>query len=194
MRMLGKNGYFWNCKLNAIECEKLTLGDALPKSVGHTYCVPDRVNREGQVEAVLTKLAERAGRRLREYGLLAENISVSVGLRDSHAYVGDWIHFDEPSDDSFSIVRHTMRLLHSVWGGERVDFLGVTLGGLSIPSQQMRFDSFSDHANLLVSKSVDKIRDRYGDRSIVFGRMFRLGDEAPDRIGFRKIVGAGYEG
>lgn len=52
-----------------------------------------------------------------------------------------------------------------------------------------------DSGALRVSKSVDVIRDRYGDRSIVFGRMFRLnGDEAPDRIGFRKIVGAGYEG
>jgi len=40
-----------------------------------------------------------------------------------------------------------------------------------------------------VSDAVDVIRDRYGDRSIMFGGMMGLGDEAPDRIGFRKTEG-----
>ena len=203
MRLLGKNGYFWWSRLHAQECERLTLDDVLPKSVGHSYRVPNRVNRDGQVEAVLTKLVERAGRRLRAYGLLAETISVAVGIRSSREYVGDWIRFDEPVDDSFSLVRQTSRLLHGVWHGKPVDFLAATLGELSLPTGQMRLgevereglEGLRESGNLRVSKSVDQIRDRYGDRSIVFGRMFQLqGDEAPDRIGFRKIVGAGYEG
>jgi DNA polymerase-4 len=207
MRLLGKNGYYWWSRLHARECETLSSGDALPKSVGHSYCVPNRVNREGNVEAVLTRLAERAGRRLHAYGLLAETISVVVGFRNSHEYAGDWLRFDQPVDDSFSIVRQASRLLHDVWKTEPVNFLAVTLGELSLPDGQMRFGDLLEAANgahdapglrdpsiLRVSKSVDVIRDRYGDRSIVFGRMFRLGDEAPDRIGFRKIVGAGYEG
>jgi DNA polymerase-4 len=206
MRLLGKNGFYWWSRLHAMECEKLSSGDTLPKSVGHSYCVPNRVNREGNVEAVLTKLTERAGRRLRAYGLLAESVSISVGLR-SGEYVGDWVRFDEPAYDSFSIVRQVSRLLHSVWRGEAVSFLAVTLGELSLPDGQMRLGDLLEPAHgvhdapglrdpgiLRVSKSVDLIRDRYGDSSIVFGRMFRLGDEAPDRIGFRKIVGAGYEG
>lgn len=217
MRILGKNGFYWWSRLRALECETLSLGDALPRSVGHSYCVPDRVNREGNVEAVLTKLAERAGRRLRAYGLLAESISVAVGFRNSHEYVGDWSRFEQPVNDSFSIVRQTSRLLHSVWEKESVSFLAVTLGELSLPTGQMRLGDLEDgdqkaattntqerfHSSLYalresgdvrVSKSVDSIRDRYGDSSIVFGRMFRMGDEAPDRIGFRKIVGSGYEG
>jgi DNA polymerase-4 len=207
MRLLGKNGFYWWSRLHAMECETLSLGDALPKSVGHSYCVPNRVNREGNVEAVLTKLVERAGRRLRAYGLLAESVSISVGLRRSGEDIGDWVRFDQPADDSFSIVRYVSRLLHSVWHGEPVSFLAVTLGELSLPDGQMRFGDLLEPASgahdapglrdpgiLRVSKSVDLIRDRYGDASIVFGRMFRLGDEAPDRIGFRKIVGAGYEG
>lgn len=207
MRILGKNGYYWWSRLRAIECETLSSGDTLPKSVGHSYCVPNRVNKEGNVEAVLTRLAERAGRRLRAYGMLAETISVAVGFRHSDAYIGDWTRFDQPVDDSFSIVRQTSRLLHQTWKHEPVRFLAVTLGELSLPDGQMRFGDLLEAAHgahdapglrdpsiLRVSKSVDSIRDRYGDRSIVFGRMFRLGDEAPDRIGFRKIVGAGYEG
>lgn len=207
MRILGKNGYYWWSRLRAIECETLTSDDTLPKSVGHSYCVPNRVNREGNIEAVLTKLAEKAGRRLRAYGLLAERISVSVGFRDAYESQSDWTRFDQPIDDSFSIVRETSSLLHRLWKSEPVRFLAVTLGKLSLPNGQMRFGDLLQPASgahdapglrdpgiLRVSKSVDKIRDRYGDRSIVFGRMFRLGDEAPDRIGFRKIVGEGYEG
>jgi hypothetical protein len=39
------------------------------------------------------------------------------------------------------------------------------------------------------SRAADLIRDRYGDEAIMFGHMLGLGDEAPDRIGFRKVEG-----
>ncbi len=194
MRVLGKNGYYWWNRLRAIECELLISSDTLPKSIGHSYCVPDRVNREGNVEAVLTKLVEKAGRRLRAYGLFAESLSVAVGFRDEYESQSEWKRFYQPTDDSFSLVRESSALLHRLWHSKPVRFLAVTLGKLSLPDGQMKFEGLPDPGILRVSKSVDAIRDRYGEHSIVFGRMFSLGDEAPDRIGFRKIVGRGYEG
>jgi len=208
MRLLGKNGYYWWSRLHGIECETLTTDDVLPKSVGHSYCVPDTVNRHKKVEGVLTKLTEKAGRRLRAYGMLSEMMSVVVGFRDSYQSVGSWSRFSQPTDDSFSLVRRSSQLLHELWKHEPVRFLAITLSDLSLPTGQMRIgeqlsfnassvththQAFLDSANIRVSKTVDTIRDRYGDRSIVFGRMFCLDDEVPDRIGFRKIVGEGFE-
>lgn len=208
MRLLGKNGYYWWSRLRGIECETLCTDDVLPKSVGHSYCVPDTVNRQKKVEAVLTKLTEKAGRRLRSYGLLTQTISVMISFRDSFESTGLWLRFSQPMNDSFSLVRASSGLLHEMWKHEPIRFIAVTLGDLSLPTGQMRIGeqsglnplslshaqrTFLDSANLQVSKIVDRIRDRYGDRSIVFGRMFCLDDEVPDRIGFRKIVGAGYD-
>jgi DNA polymerase-4 len=197
MRAFGKNGFYLWCKVNGIECERVVGDEPPPKSIGHSYCVPNRVNREGKVEAVLTKLTERAGRRLRAHGLLARGISVTVGLRNEREYLDDFRHFSEPADDSFTLVRQAIRILHELWNNEAIDFLAVTLVDLTIPSNQLAFPIGVMHQLHIqrwerigaVSKSLDLIRDRYGEAAIVFGRMSKLmgsGDEAPDRIGFRK--------
>ncbi len=88
-------------------------------------------------------------------------------------------------------------LLGGLWHPERVNFLATTLYDLSLPTGQTAFDlkvnglreQMQPERRQAVSKAVDLIRDRYGSESIVFGDMMRLGDEAPDRIGFRKTEG-----
>lgn len=207
MRAFGKQGFYWWCRLHAIECERIDQGVADPKSIGHSYCVPNRVNREGKVAAVLAKLTERAGRRLRAKHLLAGSVSVAVGFRGS-GYGGDWMRLDEPADDSFTLARVADDILRAVWDGEPVDFLAVTLFELEPPTGQLRFGDtqaagrpcevnpfdgarMRDRYETAVSKSVDAIRDRYGDEAILFGRQWPVhgGDEAPDRIGYRKTLG-----
>jgi DNA polymerase IV len=212
MQAFGKYGLFLWCKLHAMEFEKITdAEEALPKSVGHSYCVPDRVNREGKVQSVLMKLTERAGRRLRTLGMLAGTVSVSVGFRthtgprptgpfwdpfrdgDGGGY--DYAHLDEAAADSFTLVGIANELLSNIWDGQRVNFLAVTLSDLSVPTGQQRLDDMTvtwrgvHDRRQRASQAVDLIRDRYGDDAIMFGRMLELGDEAPDRIGFRKTEG-----
>lgn len=212
MQAFGKYGLFLWCKLHAMEFERVTDADeARPKSVGHSYCVPNRVNREGKVPAVLMRLTERAGRRLRSLGMLAGSVSVAVGFRgarrldDPHVPIGftnpyedgasDAVRLPEPAADSFTLVGTATDLLRGMWRGEAVNFLAVTLGELSEPTGQARLDDATDSwrrgddRRRRCSDAVDLIRDRYGDASIVFGRMAGLGDEAPDRIGFRKTEG-----
>lgn len=217
MRAMGKYGLFLHYKLHGIECERIAVTDgetgasALPKSVGHSYCVPDRVNREGKVVATLMRLTERAGRRMRKLGLLAGSVSVAVGFRsvqrlaDPHVPIGFtnpigdgdscFVRLPEPAADSFTLVGTTCELLREMWHDERVSFLAVTLTDLMIPNHQARLDG-EDGLFFTVrdrrrraSLAADAVRDRYGDASICFGDMIHLGDEAPDRIGFRKTEG-----
>jgi len=219
MRAFGKNGFYLWSKVNGLEVEDVVGADVvpLPKSVGHSYCVPDRVNREGKVLPTLIRLTERAGRRLRAVGLQAGAVYVSVGFREDNyglprgpfwtpgAGEGGTLYtlFDEPAADSFSLVGAAVGLLRELWHGERVNFLAVTLTNLAPPSGQRRLMASGtgahDHVSLpwdsrtdrrrQASLAADAIRDRYGDEAIVFGRMLGLGDEAPDRIGFRKVEG-----
>jgi DNA polymerase-4 len=210
MRAFGKGGLFLWCKLHAMEFESLTAPDRKPKSVGHSYCVPDRVNREGKVPAILIRLTERAGRRMRALGMLADSISISVGFRGpgfaspqgpfwtplAGEGVSASVKLGEPADDSFALVGSVLELLRSAWHGERVNFIALTLHGLSEPNSQGRLDdssrdSWVRHSDRRsgVSHAVDQIRDRYGENSIVLGGMLELDDEAPERIGFRKTEG-----
>ncbi|MFZ2803809.1 MAG: hypothetical protein WA001_01155, partial [Patescibacteria group bacterium] len=212
-------GLFLWCKLHAMEFEKVTDADStLPKSVGHSYCVPNRVNKDGKVPSVLMRLAERAGRRMRALGLRAESVHVTVGFRAPTFAAptgpfwtplsgqGDSTSFTlpEPAADSFTLVGTTLDLLSDIWHGEPVNFLAVTFADLSEPNFQARLDDgrTSDKENWLnirdrrvrASSAVDFIRDRYGDEAIMFGRMLELDGEAPDRIGFRKTEGLDVRG
>ncbi len=214
IRAFGVYGYFLKAKLHGLDVDHVEQHDErLPKSVGHSYCVPERVNREKKVPSTLMKLVERAGRRMRSLGLLANAISVSVGFKFENgpkpqgpfwtpsADAGGSVHasFPEPTDDSFALTETTLKLLNELWKGERVNFLAVTLFDLSLPTGQTSMNlSRLVRARLIapvperrhaVSKAIDLIRDRYGMESILLGDMIRLGDEAPDRIGFRKTEG-----
>lgn len=207
LQAFGKEGYSLWCHMNGIECERVMASEALPKSIGHSYCVPKRVTQEGKVEAVLAKLTERAARRMRRHALLAEMVSVTVGCRDVDRYAGAGLRFPVPIDDSSTIIKAALELLHGYWDRvSTVSFLAITLSEFTEPSPQRRLSSDPDerldvfrspHERLRrVSRSVDAIRDRHGDDCIMPGSLFRLigSDEAPDRIGFRSVTGVDITG
>jgi DNA polymerase-4 len=202
IRAFGVNGFYLQARLQGADIDDILAdgerSEKTPKSVGHSYCVPDRVNREGNVEATLIRLIERAGRRMRGLGLLAQGIVVTVGIRVPVG-AGGSIHkrFAEPSDDSFTLVGVALDLLRELWKHRPVNFLAVTLVNLTIPTRQERFglrieglrEQMTPERRRAVSSAVDTIRDRYGLNALVLGRMIDVGDEAPDRIGFRKTEG-----
>ncbi len=198
MRSFGKYGFYLWAKVNGIECERLQDGEPVPKTIGHSYCVPMSVHREKKVAAVLARLTERAGRRLRRHGLFAGAIVVTVGLRDQGTYRTECLRFCEPVADPWSLGDAASRTLHVCWKGEPVDFLAVTLVDLSRPTAQTRLPLIPTIASGLrttdrlpaLGRSLDVIRDKYGEQSVVFGRMLPLldgDDHAADRIGFRKV-------
>ncbi|MFH1620755.1 MAG: DNA polymerase IV [Patescibacteria group bacterium] len=203
MRAFGKSGLYLWCKMHGMEFESVAASEcaAPPKTIGHSYCVPDHVNRDGNVFSVFIKLVERASRRLRKYGLLAKTVSVSVGFRfDTRSFehgAYDFKHLDEPAADSFTFTDTACNILRELWQPpQRVNFLAVTLSDFSVPTGQMNFFVGAQHAvslsgqnpdrRCLASSAADLVRDRYGDEAIMFGSMLGVEIHAPDRIGFRK--------
>ena len=211
IRLFGKGGFFLWAALSCLEVDvSMSDGHTDPQSIGHSYCVPKRVNETGAVYAVFLRLLERAARRMRALGKSASGMSVVVGLRDVeevgviHGWGSPYRHmqsfaksFPEPMNDSFSLIQYGSELLHQGWSlKQEVSFLAVTFWGLTTPGDQLRFDGSSlltsapDGAPWKrVSQAMDHIRNRHGELAIQFGTTMKLGDEAPDRIGFRKTVG-----
>ena len=197
MQVFGMRGFSLWANVHGVEHEPFAEPGTLPKSIGHSYCVPRHISREGGIESVLTKLTERAGRRLRSHQLLAKRISIGVHSVDTQGYTHVQHIFPEPVDHLFVLVQAVIMLFRGLQIEREVDFLAVTLSELCTPVDQLFFAIDSSRTHLRdqrlqsVSRSVDHIRDRYGEESIVLGRMFNplAAQSAPDRIGFRKTTG-----
>ena len=105
--------------------------------------------------------------------------------------------FTDPVDHSSALISAAISLFRELCLMQEVDFLSVTCIDLQKPSTQSSFTmgvssrGVREERLRSVSRSLDHIRDRYGEEAIVFGRMFTAtGDgHAPDRIGFRKVDG-----
>jgi DNA polymerase-4 len=191
----GQYGYMMWMKLNGHEVEDVVGEAPPPKSIGHSHCVPNSVNRDGKVEAVFTKLVDKAARRLRGHGLLAGTVIASVGLRSGGGDY-DFVHLAEPADDSFSIVDTAIGLLRDMWDGRQpVSFLAITLTDLEEPNGQLRLGIASRQSRVAsrqqaLSHVADLVRDKHGDASLFLGKLWGVTvDDAPDRIGFRKTNG-----
>ncbi|MCA9391419.1 MAG: DNA polymerase IV [Candidatus Magasanikbacteria bacterium] len=202
LRSLGKTGYTLWASLNGIECSALFTSPETPKSIGHSYCVPNRVNVDGQVASTLARLVARAGNRLREKELVAHAFSIIVGVHNEELYRHHQKKLIPETDDVLVLQAQASELLVLLWRGERVTFLAVTLTDLRRPSEQFVLPMLHEHrsaSSLIdwrdVSTGLDRVRMRYGEEVLFLGREWAaLQDkQAPDRIGFRKIEGPGYD-
>lgn len=210
IRLCGKDLYFLQMGLQGLETRRIEgRPPEAPKSVGHSYSVPRRVNADGNVLSVFMKLVEKAGRRLRTLDRYANGVSVTVSFHAANASAqGEPVfflrrfdgqshstRFPEPTADSFSLMDGALALLHELWDGARdVSFLAVTFFDLTPPQGQTAIayagaSSQDPHKKDRLTRAMDAVRDKYGNDSILFGQVARLTDEAPDRIGFRKVEG-----
>jgi nucleotidyltransferase/DNA polymerase involved in DNA repair len=213
MHAFGINGYMLWAKLNATDIEEIDADPGPPKSIGHSYCVPMTANRQGKIRAILAKLAEKAARRMRREELFAGTVSVNVGFKGEgggmkgdhpvsfwHGGDSDFTRFDEPVDDSFTLVGAALNLLDSMWDGKQaVSFLAVTFSEFGSPSGQMeivasgvgrRCVGSADARRPFLSRAMDAIKDKHGDESLILGHAFGVARaDAPERIGFRKTDG-----
>ncbi|MFA4873191.1 MAG: hypothetical protein WC659_04620 [Patescibacteria group bacterium] len=74
---LGKPGYYLWASLNGIELNGVAKEEEhTQKSIGHSYCLPKKTNDPKTLAAILMKLCEKTGRRLRAARVEAWNISV----------------------------------------------------------------------------------------------------------------------
>lgn len=201
LRMCGKQLFFLQQELLGHAYHTIDSENTPPKSIGHSYCVPREVFREGKTLGVFMKLVEKASRRLRKHALLTRGISVCVGFgsqradgsfsrygNQDHAY----ITLPEPASDSVSILHSALEGLNEIWNGAQpLAFLSITLCELSAPNTQtplsrMFIDTAREKRQRL-TQAIDAVCDTYGSGAIAFGSAAFLDKEAPDRIAFRTV-------
>lgn len=185
-RQLGSYGYYLWANVNGHEIFRVLQEEALPKSVGHSYCIPKRTTDKTYLLKIIHKLCEKTGRRLRRLELEAMKINFYAG----YTYAGGLHKLFTPGDRIF-ITEEIFNPIH--------DFIlkaDILLPVRMLAVSVFRLSPISNQANLFydnlkpkkVSRAMDQLNDKYGEYTIVRGSMFDSETLARDRIGFRKTV------
>ena len=156
-----------------------------PRSIGHqTTILGEPLVDESGVRTVLTKLASKAGRRLRQHEMVARSLMLWLGGNQYHQGVKAVARGTMRMTGDNEIILASFDLLRQYWGLWPVRRLGLTLFDL-VPEGQLSI--FGEQGSQAISRAGDEILDRFGNRAI--GRASWLGaDIVPDRVGFGKAT------
>jgi DNA polymerase-4 len=186
MRFLGIPGIEWWANLNGIELGK---AESLPqpKSVGHSHVLRQRTVDDRFHRAVLWKLCERTGRRLRALGLRAGGFWFSFDSTVGGG--GAAVRFPGPVFDTRTLFAAADRILRRSRG---LVLVSLALGTFELVPDVAQGTLWPQPATADdLSQALDAVNDRFGEHTVFWGTLLGLPtdtEHAPDRIGFRKTV------
>ena len=147
-----------------------------PKSISHEHTFTEDVSDRERLQTVLLKLSEMVGRRLREHQLYSRTIQLKLRYRDFTTLtrartLGHGTQLDR------EIAGAVLPLFRQAWDGKTaVRLLGVQAGGLQPAEGQMSLLEEPKTARLREAfRSVDSIRNRFGETSISFAKTLKSG-------------------
>lgn len=190
MQALGKMGYYLWANVNGIEIDRIkNEKETKPKSIGHSYCLPQKTKDKRYLVKILMKLCEKTGRRLREQNLESRLITVYW----SYAQGGGFGQSFKSQDSFFT----TMDIFQKAFGflknfplPANVAMLAVSVGSLVPTSNQLSLLEGARSNTRRLNNALDEINDKFGDFTVIYGKMWQTEKNAPDRIGFRKSIKA----
>ncbi len=196
MTAFGILGYELWANVNGVEFATVQL-QRLPKSIGHSHVLAKRATSLDYPKAVLAKLCEKAGRRLRALNLEAHGLWLGYGLPDrsgDQSYRrggGGTVTPPSPIIDTRDIFRLCWNMLTSdLPPGTLPNYLAMTLFRLQPRSDQLEMWPHGKKDPPALAGALDALNDKYGDFTVTRGSFWGLDDrDVPDRIGFRKTVG-----
>ena len=186
---LGKYGYFLWARVNGLEVDNLKgQEELLPKSIGHSYCVPNRTKDKKYLLMILAKLCHKVGRRLRERGQVAYGIYIHWSYVSGGGF-GRQFKLKKSVRSTDEIYQKSSLVIRQTDLIDKVMMLAVGVFNLTYPSNQLEL--FVQESSGLI-EALDEINNRYGSQVIYRGVMWKTDNLAKDRIGFRKIDAVDY--
>src|SRR5262249_1339873 len=144
--------------------------DAEPKSISHNHTFGQDTDDTAQLESLLSHLSQKACKRLREAGLSARTLTLTIRYAGFDTYSRAKtpprpLQFD---GDAFA---HFLALFREHRNRSRkIRLLGVAFSGLTHGEEQLDLLDPERRARLeKLSKAADLLRDRFGFGKIQFG-------------------------
>jgi DNA polymerase IV len=154
--------------------------DAESKSISHNQTFGHDTNDRELLESTLSHLCQKAAKRLREAGLHARTITVTLRYADFTTITRG--HTLSESSDLDTIFLRTVRDLFSrTWdGAAKLRLVGVELSSFTSGSGQMELLDPGRREKLeRLVRATDSLRDRFGFSKVQFGGSLTTRDD-PD--------------
>jgi len=189
--VFGVRGYYLWAHVNGIELSGLEIKRP-PKSIGHSHVLRYQTRDLKFHQAVIMRLAERTGRRLREREYEAKGIYWEVRFYERPSWHGSHrVHY--PLITSYQIYKFVWRKIEPAIKKDVPAMFALGLFRLRPRVNQLSLFG-KKKLSPGVSQALDEINNKYGEEVIVQGPLLRLEKtHVPDRIGFRKTVEAEFE-
>lgn len=184
--VFGVNGEQMRLRARGREASAVTAVDVEDevKSVSNERTFARDLTDRRDVDAALHLLGETVGRRLRRRGLAGRTVTVKIKFSygEGRTIQRKLAH---PTDDENIFVEAALGLMDEVWReGMHIRLLGIGVSDFKAASG-IQTDLFcevdergavaSDRRDLSVA--VDRVRERFGDASVGFGRAARFGED-----------------
>ena len=155
--------------------------DAEPKSISQNHTFNEDTDDSAALTAVLSHLSQKACKRLREAGLAASTLTLTIRYAgfDTHTRsksLGESTAFDAEINAVFQELfqKHLDRR-------RKVRLLGVSLSTFSHGGEQLDLLQAERRERLKkLTQATDRLRDRFGFSKVQFGGSLRRGDAKPE--------------
>ncbi|SYX84584.1 DNA polymerase IV [Paenibacillus alvei] len=181
----GVNGQVIWQVANGIDSSPVTTSSHdFQKVVGNGMTLPRDYAEEWEINVVLLDLVSQVCRRCRAKGVMGSVVSVSCSGADWDNPTGfsRQQKLIEPTNCTTDIYDAAKKLFHKFWDGEPVRRLGVAVSDLSDASvyQLTLFDDGQERRRT-IDRVMDRIKDKYGEASIVRASSFTSAGQTLDR-------------
>lgn len=151
--------------------------DAEPKSISHNRTFGEDTCEAELLHSTLSLLAQKVAKRLRESGLHARTITLTIRYKGFDTYTRSQT-LPEATELDTVIARIALQLLDKHWDGRPVRLLGVALSQFAPGSAQLDLLEGKRREQLeRLARATDRLRDRFGFSKIQLGSSLRRKEE-----------------
>ncbi len=138
------------------------------KNMGNSTTIPFDVEDRETAHRVLLSLCETLGMRLRKSNNYCNVISISIRNSEFINYSKQKKIID-PINSTNELYKISCKLFDELWHGEPIRLLAVNTSIVSenFGVQLSLFDKKEDEKYIALEKTIDSIRDKYGNKSIM---------------------------
>ncbi len=144
--------------------------DAEPKSISHSHTFGEDTADRAVLDAMLSRLCQKAGKRLRDSGLDARTVTLTIRYAGFQTITRAKT-LPEPAHLDPLLLDTAQHLFDGHWDRHRaVRLIGVELGTLSHGASQLPLlDGVKREKLEKLARATDKLRDRFGFSKIQLG-------------------------
>lgn len=167
-------------ELNGINCFDLDMDPPAKQSITCSRSFAEPVMKEGELAELVSSFAARTAEKLREEMSLAQAISVYITTSPFHddVYSNSCTLALDPTQSTIEIIPKAKEALKAIYReGLAYKKAGVILLHL-FPQEEFQPDLFSDFSgpkHLQLMQTIDKIHERYPEKSLYFAAQGKKG-------------------